>query len=56
MKIKFTKMHGAGNDFIVIDDRAQTFPDQDAALVARLAARRLGVGREGRFFGSVPCF
>ena len=47
MKIKFTKMHGAGNDFLILDDRAGAFPDQDAALVARLAARRFGVGCEG---------
>ena len=47
MKIKFTKMHGAGNDFLILDDRAGVFPDQDAALVARVAARRFGVGCEG---------
>lgn len=47
MKIKFTKMHGAGNDFVILDDRVGAFPDQDAALVARLAARRFGVGCEG---------
>ncbi|MGI5870300.1 MAG: diaminopimelate epimerase [Kiritimatiellia bacterium] len=47
MKIEFTKMHGAGNDFLIIDDRAKAFPDQDATLVTRLAARRLGIGSEG---------
>ena len=47
MKIKFTKMHGAGNDFLILDDRAGAFPDHDAAFVARLAARRFGVGCEG---------
>ena len=28
-KIRFTKMHGAGNDFILVDDRAGTFPVHD---------------------------
>ena len=43
MPIPFVKMHGAGNDFVVIDQRADPFefsPDQ----VRRLADRRLGIG------------
>ena len=47
MKIPFWKMHGAGNDFILVDDRALTFPTADAAYLARIAARRTGVGCEG---------
>lgn len=47
MKIPFTKMHGAGNDFIVVDDRALTFPIDDPAFIARIASRRTGVGCEG---------
>ena len=47
MKIKFTKMHGAGNDFIMIDDRDLKVPWQDHLRMAALAARRLGVGCEG---------
>lgn len=47
MKIAFTKMHGAGNDFIMIDDRQRTLPWQDHFLMAALATRRLGVGCEG---------
>ena len=45
MKLKFTKMHGAGNDFIVIDAINQTVnltPLQWQAL----ADRRLGVGAD----------
>lgn len=40
-------MHGAANDFILVDDRAQTFPVADAAWIAAIAARRTGVGCEG---------
>lgn len=47
MKIPFAKMHGAGNDFVVVDDRAGRFPAADAAFVRRMAARRTGVGCEG---------
>lgn len=47
MKIPFWKMHGAANDFIVVDDRAQTFPAQDARWLAEVMARRTGVGSEG---------
>jgi len=47
MKIPFTKMHGAGNDFIVVDDRALTFPVDDPVFMARICARRTGVGSDG---------
>ena len=41
--VRFSKMHGAGNDFIVIDLRhGQVAPD--AALVARMADRHTGIG------------
>lgn len=40
--LRFSKMHGAGNDFVLIDRRAA--PPLDAALVARLCDRHLGVG------------
>lgn len=43
MTIKFTKMHGLGNDFVVIDAIHQT-PALDSALVRRLADRRFGIG------------
>ena len=45
MKLKFTKMHGAGNDFVVIDAINQQIdfsPEQWAAL----ADRRFGVGAD----------
>ena len=43
MPIPFLKMHGAGNDFVVIDERRQPF-DFSPAEVRRLADRRRGVG------------
>ena len=45
MKLKFTKMHGAGNDFIVvnaIDQQVELSPAQ----WARLADRRFGIGAD----------
>jgi diaminopimelate epimerase len=47
MKISFSKMHGAGNDFIVIDDRAAAFPIDDKAFVRRIGSRRTGIGCDG---------
>lgn len=45
--VKFTKMHGAGNDFIMIDDRAECFPADDYRLIASLCDRHTGIGSEG---------
>lgn len=47
MKIAFWKMHGAANDFILVDDRQLTFPAADKAWMAAVGARRTGVGCEG---------
>ncbi len=40
-------MHGAGNDFILVDDRALTFPVADKAFLARVGSRRTGIGCDG---------
>ncbi len=45
MKLKFTKMHGAGNDFVVIDAINQQI-DFSAAQWQALADRRFGVGAD----------
>jgi diaminopimelate epimerase len=45
MKIKFTKMHGAGNDFVVIDAISQAI-DFTPAQWKRIADRRFGVGAD----------
>jgi diaminopimelate epimerase len=43
MKLRFTKMHGLGNDFVVLDGIAQRI-DLTPAQYRRLADRRFGVG------------
>lgn len=45
-EISFRKMHGAGNDFIMIDDRSGAFP-VDQALIASLCDRHRGIGADG---------
>jgi diaminopimelate epimerase len=45
MKLKFTKMHGAGNDFIVVNAIDQQV-DLSPAQWARLADRRFGIGAD----------
>lgn len=41
--LEFTKMHGAGNDFVVLDALAHAIPPLDG-LGERIADRQLGVG------------
>ena len=46
--IRFAKMHGSGNDFVVIDNRDQVVPAADAPEAARIFCRRkFGVGADG---------
>lgn len=44
MRVPFVKMHGLGNDFVVLDGRVQSVPAVDAALAAALADRHTGIG------------
>ena len=45
MKLTFTKMHGAGNDFIVVDAINQQV-DLSASQWAALGDRRFGIGAD----------
>src|SRR5262245_48459776 len=43
----FTKMHGAGNDYIYVDCFAEPAPKNIAELARKIADRRFGVGGDG---------
>jgi diaminopimelate epimerase len=43
----FTKMHGAGNDYIYVDCFAQPLPRDIPELARRISDRRFGVGSDG---------
>ncbi|GAB5539447.1 MAG: diaminopimelate epimerase [Salibacteraceae bacterium] len=45
--IQFSKYHGAGNDFIIVDDRAGEFDTGDQKFIERLCHRRFGIGADG---------
>ena len=44
--MKFTKMHGIGNDYVYVNGFAETVADP-AALAARVADRHFGIGGDG---------
>jgi diaminopimelate epimerase len=47
MTILFNKYQGAGNDFIIIDNRKDVFNPADSRLINRLCNRRYGIGADG---------
>ncbi|MDN7676271.1 diaminopimelate epimerase [Burkholderia oklahomensis] len=46
MKLSFTKMHGAGNDFVVLDGYTRALPALTDAQVRALADRHFGIGAD----------
>lgn len=53
--VEFTKMNGAGNDFIVIDNRFYHFSDEELSnLAVQLCPRRTGIGADGILAFNLP--
>ncbi len=44
MRVSFTKMHGLGNDFVVLDARDTALPELTPATARALADRKTGIG------------
>ena len=47
MNLQFYKYQGTGNDFIMIDNRSNTFPKNDIQLINKLCDRQFGIGADG---------
>ena len=47
MRVVFNKYQGAGNDFIIIDNRNNIFNPDDSNLINKLCDRRFGIGADG---------
>ncbi|HEY9607723.1 diaminopimelate epimerase [Allocoleopsis sp.] len=50
MEIEFTKYHGLGNDFILIDNRADRQPIISSEQAVQLCDRHFGIGADGVIF------
>lgn len=46
VKIIFNKYEGAGNDFVIIDNRAHSFISEQT-IIAKICNRRFGIGADG---------
>lgn len=44
MRVPFVKMHGLGNDFVVLDARTEVLPEMNSGAARALADRREGIG------------
>lgn len=50
MTLRFTKMHGLGNDFIVIDGVLHSVPQEGGRWAPRWCHRHFGIGADGLLF------
>ncbi|MDA9554677.1 diaminopimelate epimerase [Pelobium sp.] len=50
MKLSFYKYQGAGNDFILVDNRDLKVNHHQPELIAKLCDRRFGIGGDGMMF------
>jgi diaminopimelate epimerase len=47
VKVEFFKYQGAGNDFVIFDNRSDYFPKENFELIKKVCDRRFGVGADG---------
>ena len=47
MTLNFTKMHGAGNDYVYVDCFNNPTPEDPASLAIQVADRNMGIGGDG---------
>ncbi len=45
--LKFYEYQGTGNDFILVDNRRDSFPKGDIQLISNLCDRKFGIGADG---------
>jgi diaminopimelate epimerase len=45
--MKFVKMHGLGNDFVIVDSSRERLPPDPAELARRVCHRHFGIGADG---------
>ena len=55
MNLHFFKYHGAGNDFIILDNRSRIYDSiKDTHTIAALCHRRFGIGADGLMMIELP--
>ena len=47
MNFNFYKYQGTGNDFIMMDNRAEVFPKENMEVISNLCNRHFGIGADG---------